>query len=301
MAADPSDGAPFACSGRERTTIHDCNFKETYRSRMRATRGISVVLLKSRNKSLKDLAGHIALRLGRICDELGISDLIEIYDDSIHATIIGLEGRRQGDDRIVHDNLLARMAGRADHHPVPAMDLQGLVDFFRHVRLPLHIRIGGVTPDDVNPYDPDRRPFERTFAIRDDGLLVMIGWPVVPDRGGFAPVPMLLGLRKYLERFHVVHKYHRQTSAQDNDLFIVLGSLNLEQWEKLGTRERCNALNRLDQLRNAMRLYLNEPRFIEADESDFWVVEYLTTTLAKRGFGKRIVDCTEPELRSLYR
>lgn len=281
-------------------TIDEQKFRRSYGDRTRRTHGVSAVLLKRENASFRDLADRLTSRLARLCDQLGIADLVEIYNDSIHATIIGLEGWLDDKSGVVNENMIARLAGITAPHPVPGVDLKGLLEYFRQACLPLHIQIGGVKPDDLNPYDPDRRPFERTFSLRDDGLLVMIGWPVVPKQRRFAPVPTLLGIRKYLERFNVVHKYHKSPSDQDNDLFVVLGSLNYVNWHKTWHGEQKNVLKKLDHLVNEMRVDFSNPYYIEADERDVWVVEYLRTTLAEQRFCKRVVDCTEQELRELY-
>ena len=44
---------------------------------------------------------------------------------------------------------------------------------------------------------------ERSFTIRQDGLIVAIGWPIT---GGVIR-PALLDFRKGAELFHIIHKY----------------------------------------------------------------------------------------------
>ena len=81
----------------------------------------------------------------------------------------------------------------------------------------------------------------------------------------------------------------------------VLGALRPEPWDAAGRRERTAILARLDRLVGAMRAAFAHPRQIDADERDLRVVEYRTTTHAASGFCKPVVECTEAELRSLYR
>ena len=57
------------------------------------------------------------------------------------------------------------------------MDLEGFSGYLRRLEFPIPLRFGGFSPAATNPYD-SRSPFERSFTIRPDGLIVAIGWPL---------------------------------------------------------------------------------------------------------------------------
>ena len=61
--------------------------------------------------------------------------------------------------------------------------------------------------------------------------------------------PLLLGLRKYVECFGVVHKWHTSPLSQDNYLLIVVGEVNYKAWD--ADRERIQ--NALDEAQKPIR------------------------------------------------
>jgi hypothetical protein len=136
--------------------------------------------------------------------------------EQVHATIIGLEGWRVGMD-IMNDN-----AARANGVSGP-VDLNGLLHFLQEMP-PLQILIGGFLPTGRYPFTSrDLPPYTRSFAIN-GSLAVMMGWPVAGES-----YPMTLDvLRRECMRFNVLHKYHLNESAIDNDFFLVLGIVKSE-------------------------------------------------------------------------
>ena len=94
---------------------------------------------------------------------------------------------------------------------------------------PIRLRFGGFSADILNPYD-SRPPFERSFTIRPDGLIVAIGWPVFND----VIQPALINFRKGAEHFQIVHKYHAKEADCDNDAFFVMGAVTSKPWESDG-------------------------------------------------------------------
>ena len=120
---------------------------------------------------------------------------------------------------------------------------------------------------------------------------------LAPDKP-FAPY--LLGIRKYFEKFGVVHKYHVNPVFQDNDLFIVLGTLNYQEWvhstESEDTRDRM-----ITNAEKAVREDLSsKPARFEIGEDNTYLVKYNRTSLTKISWIKRVVDVTPAEMRSLY-
>jgi hypothetical protein len=138
----------------------------------------------------------------------------------IHATLIGLEASRDR-GKFINRNLKEVRNGAE----IPAMDLEGFTRYLQRVPFPIPLRFGGFAPDTVNPYDP-RSPYERSFAIRSDGLIVAVGWPVQKD----LIQPALFNLRKGAESFQIVHKYHARETDCDNDAFLVLGAVTPMPW-----------------------------------------------------------------------
>ena len=131
----------------------------------------------------------------------------------VHATIAGLEGLRRGES-LLNANYFERGEQRA-------MDISGLVAFLRTTgRLPFRVRIGGFRPERSYGFKSfARHPYERSFELQASNAAVAIGWPV----DGQAFPPALDELRRELNQFNVLHKYHVDARSIDNDLFFVLG------------------------------------------------------------------------------
>jgi hypothetical protein len=138
------------------------------------------------------------------------------YDTrQVHATLIGLEGRRCLDGAgVLNANYLALREVRR------VMDLGRALDLARHAfRPPLRIQIGGFVPGARAPFlSRGRSPYERSFSMS-EGRAVAMGWPHVD---GAHPAP-LARLRREFESVGVLHKYHRGVEDRDDDFFFVLG------------------------------------------------------------------------------
>lgn len=217
----------------------------------------------------------------------------------IHATITGLEGRRNTHEEIIGDNVRERVR-RFGGVETP-MDIDGLLAFLRRHPWPIEFQLGGFAPNDQNPYDPDTTPWTRGFDIQTNGLLVVMGWSGLGPTRPFAPI--LLGIRKFAERFGVIHKYHIDPVAQDNDLFLVLGALRADVWEALMQDERHAkaAMAVLSDVRQKIRSSLAaRPVFIEMSAADLSVAKYHSATLTSCAFTSTLCDITAASLRSLY-
>jgi hypothetical protein len=169
-----------------------------------------------------------AVLIGRLRDSLRRwlprwleGDWIRLVPASqVHATLIGMEACLEHGE-LVNTNGRRSRPG-AESRP---MDLDGFVESIRRMEWPIRLRFGGFSPADANPYDP-RPPFERSFTIGSDGLVVAIGWPI--DGGVIQPA--LLDFRKGAELFHIIHKYHAKETDRDNDAFLVLGAVTPRPW-----------------------------------------------------------------------
>lgn len=139
------------------------------------------------------------------------------YDERrVHATLIGLEGFRKGDD--------VWSAGGSDKNgPHRPMDIPGLVDYLLNDEdsLPIYIKVGGYKESTSYPFTSrGRHPYLRSFSIQGDTAVIM-GWPVQNDLFTSA----LDNLRRSFNQFNVFHKYHTTEAAYDNDFFLVLGNV----------------------------------------------------------------------------
>jgi hypothetical protein len=146
----------------------------------------------------------------------------------VHATIVGLEGTRTS-GQVHHEHYNA--CGR-DPRP---MDLRGLVEMVRRTELlPIRARIGGFRREDEYPFESlGAHPYLRTFAIQPSSIVVAMGWP---EAAGEFPNSLDL-LRRECVRFGILHKYHRTAECKDNDLFFVLGKVDLTATN----RAKCDA------------------------------------------------------------
>lgn len=131
----------------------------------------------------------------------------------VHATLIGLEGTRQAGVVYNSNFALARNVRRP-------MDLTGLLDDLRQdACLSMEMQFAGYGATVATPIvSRGKTPYLRSFGFQAD-LAVMIGWPV---HAGSRP---LHELRKRCQRRNVLHKYHARDTDVDDDLFLVVGSL----------------------------------------------------------------------------
>jgi hypothetical protein len=141
----------------------------------------------------------------------------------VHATLIGMEATLE------HGELINRNGRSRPGAEARPMNLEGFAEYIRRMKWPIRLQFGGFSPADVNPYD-QRPPFERSFSIRSDGLVVAIGWPIVDG----VIQPTLADFRKGAELFHIIHKYHVNATDRDNDAFLVLGAVTPMPWAGSG-------------------------------------------------------------------
>lgn len=133
--------------------------------------------------------------------------------EQVHGTIVGLEGVRGG-DRIRNENF------RRYRHEERLVDLEGLLGFLRSSAAPdFTIQIGSFdAARDYGFISQGRHPFVRSFSVQGETAVAM-GWPF--ENGEFPP--LLDQLRRRLQQFGVLHKWHQREEDVDNDFFFVLG------------------------------------------------------------------------------
>ena len=168
------------------------------------------------------------------CQELGRGVLgvgFRPYDLSqIHATIFGLE-RKIGSP--FHNANFSRYRGRD-----LVMNLEGILDYLRRCdHFPLEVQVGGYRNRDYPFISRQACPYERSFSIQGDKVVVM-GWPIrgkpfqQPPATPSAWVqearlyPLTLDVvRHAAQAYGVLHAYHRALTDVDNDLFFRIGLL----------------------------------------------------------------------------
>lgn len=141
------------------------------------------------------------------------------YDlPQIHATLISLE--RTTEAGWINPHYCRRYVRSA------TMDFDGILNYLRSGAeglLPLRIQVGGFQDRDYPLSSQGRRPYERSFLI-DKDKVVMMGWPI--RLAGEGHSDSLDTIRTHFERFNVVHKYYRKPGDVDNDFYFRIGLLD---------------------------------------------------------------------------
>ena len=264
-------------------------------AQFRARRSDGVTLVAAYGDDKPDQLAQVLSDLAERCRSAGrLAGWIRPYERAqIHATVVGLEGTRCGDS-IHQENLGIRLG---DAGPGPPVNFGAMLELFASSAFELPVVVGGFDEHDVNPFDPVRAPFQRSFDIRSDGLIVAMGWPHA--NGAFTPY--LIGFRKYLETFNLVHKYHVRPQDQDNDLFFVIGEIDAERWEAASDDERTSAQEMINELVAECRQHLSERRStFSLGPRDLSVVAYRRTSLADVSFASRVTEIDVRTLLGLY-
>ena len=132
----------------------------------------------------------------------------------IHGTVIGLEGTESAEG-VWNGNF------RRYRNEERSIDFGGLLAFLRSDFAGFCIRVGGFkTTEDYAFISQDQHPFLRSFSVQEE-IAVGMGWPF---RDGAISLA-LDQLRKRLQRYGLLHKWHRRSNDVDNDFFFVLGRL----------------------------------------------------------------------------
>lgn len=136
--------------------------------------------------------------------------------EQVHGTIVGLEGEPCG-HKILNRNF-ARI-----RHQARLMDLNPLMKFLRTTsRLPIRVRIGNYSKDRVYPFSSrGKHPYFRSFCISGQSALI-VGWPI--QKGKYEQ--SLYSLRREMEQFNVLYRYHETPDSGDNDFFLAIGQVD---------------------------------------------------------------------------
>jgi hypothetical protein len=178
----------------------------------------------------------------------------------VHATIIGLEGRRIG-DQVFSDNY------HSLRQEQKLIDLKGLFTWLETTsQLRMQIKIGGFAHARPYPFmSRGLHPYLRSFALRGQ-IAVAMGWPVM---GNHYPLS-LESLRHCCMDHNALHKYHAQPQDVDNDFFFVLGRVK---------RERLTQAE-IDDAENLVRIHMaNNSVPVTLGPDNVSVVGYTDTSL----------------------
>jgi hypothetical protein len=201
-------------------------------------------------------------RLARAVRQIGAETVFRPYPlAQVHATVLGLE--RLPQPALYNRNMLEF---RGELRAMRLCELFGFILESGH--LPFEAQFGGFEDRDYPFRSRGGRPFHRSFSIQGN-IAVVIGWPVRAARHGRSSArdwPLVLDdLRRSAQEFNVLHRWHRDPSDVDNDLYLRLGFLAGE----LADSQR-------ELVEQEMRRALSEspPSMLRIGPSDLDVVAY---------------------------
>jgi hypothetical protein len=142
--------------------------------------------------------------------------------EQIHATLVGMEQTAGAP---------GENANFAQHRQQRRrMDFAGLLDFVRTtVTLPMTVQIGGFADRVYGFTSRGRTPYARSFTQQSDKAVLM-GWPVDLASKGRTIYPTQLDeLRRAVQSFNILHKYHAAPEEVDNDFYFRIGLLEMSK------------------------------------------------------------------------
>jgi hypothetical protein len=204
--------------------------------------------------------------------------------EQVHATLIGLEGHRVGNN--VRGENFWRLRGEERW-----IDFESLLAFLRSASFPAFtVQVGGFRAGlDYRFTSQGKHPQARSFSLQKN-VAVAMGWP---KSGDTFPTALDL-LRRRFQSFGVLHKWHDHPDAADNDWFFVLGRVDAEV--SAATRSEVETSVR-------QRLAAREPCLISITPQSLRFVAYTDPQLCPEH--SRVIDfadevVTPALLRSVY-
>ncbi len=202
--------------------------------------------------------------------------------EQIHATLLGLEGRK--DDRGIINKWFLHHRGETRY-----IDFANFLDYLRYSgRLPIVVRIGGYDRSiDYGFVSRDRHPYERSFNLQNN-IAILIGWSC-RDKN----FPMDLDrLRLEGQNCNILHKYYNSIDRVDNDLYMRLGmfvkELTTEEIEKIEAKGR-------------EFLAVRSPLYLSIDTNSIFFTYYQDEFLTPAT--TRVIplsDATQEQLENIY-
>lgn len=148
----------------------------------------------------------------------------------IHATIIGLERHRAP----AYNANFSKYRGRDVE-----MDFAGFLAYMRGCgHIPFEVQLGGFANRDYPFTSRKTTPYERSFSVQGDKVVVM-GWAVREEPFSVPPTtpaagiqeariypPTLDLIRHAAQGFGILHGFHRTVTDVDNDLYFRIGLID---------------------------------------------------------------------------
>jgi len=203
--------------------------------------------------------------------------------EQVHATIIGLEGRRDSrSSRIINKNF-EELVGKPS-----AMDINRVADLTSSLfAKPVAVQFGGY--DSNAQYGFTSRgvhPYERSFSIQGTTAIIM-GWPICYGEDQLT----LDRLRRRFLDANALHRYHTDPSVVDNDLYLVVGHVD----RKEVSDDRVFAATS-----RAREFAAQHPIHVSIERSDLSIVSYEETTLHPATSVAYRVPVSADQLAALY-
>lgn len=179
--------------------------------------------------------------------------------EQVHGTIIGCEG-------LTTDSGIISKWFYELRQEKKYIDIFGLINYLQHqVNLPITIRFGGYDRHkDYNFLSREQHLYLRSCQLQPvehQTIPVVMGWSWENSEITLA----IDNLRRDLQQFNLLHKYHKNPDAIDNDFYLRLGTIN----QKLTLAER-NAI--ATEIRNILEA--QDPLYIPINLTDLALVEY---------------------------
>ena len=141
--------------------------------------------------------------------------------EQVHGTIIGCEGLKTASGIISKWFYECRQQTRY-------LNLPGLINYLQNQHsFPLTIRLGGYDGScNYGFFSRNQHPFIRSFQLQPIGneitIPVLIGWSWQNNNISLE----MDNLRRNVQQFNLLHKYHQTKDAIDNDFYLRLGTIN---------------------------------------------------------------------------
>jgi hypothetical protein len=224
-------------------------------------------------------------RLARAVRQIGAETVFRPYPlAQVHATVLGLERLQQS--ALYNRNMLDF---RGELRAMRLPELFGFILESGH--LPFDVQFGGFADRDYPFRSRGERPFHRSFSIQGK-TAVVIGWPARAARHGRSSAPdwplVLDDLRRGAQEFNVLHRWHREPSDVDNDLYLRLGFLD---------GELANSQRELVEQEMRRALSGSPPAILRIGPSDLAVVAYPDGEETLPVDRSEVVRLTDPRLR----
>ena len=140
--------------------------------------------------------------------------------EQVHGTIIGCEGLQ------TESGIISKWFHEL-RQETRYIDLPGLINHLQHqVNLPLSIRFAGFGRNtNYNFLSREQHPHFRSWQLQpavEQTIPVLIGW----SWSNNSVSPAIDNLRRDLQQFNLLHKYHKTDHAIDNDFYLRLGTID---------------------------------------------------------------------------